>query len=245
MPRPDISGDASAAFDVLKKGGVAILPMDVGYSLIGGSATALNTIFDTKGRGKNKLNAMLADTDLQREIHILDSRGDEILNALTVDYDLPLGAIAPARLDHPILQKMTQTALAGSSKTGTVLMLVNAGSLHREICRLSRQQIHPLFGSSANLSLTGTKFRVDDIEPEIMAIADIVIDHGLRKYHLYRASSTLLNLKTLEVVRFGSCYELICDVLRRHFSIELPPPPDGHLTDLVGDRLVGEVDHAT
>ncbi|MEX0343922.1 MAG: Sua5/YciO/YrdC/YwlC family protein [Rhizobiaceae bacterium] len=237
MSRPDVAADAKAAFDVLRNGGVTILPMDVGYSLIGGSEAALKTIFDTKGRAQSKLNAMLADAALQSEIHILDSRGQEILEALTVDYNLPLGAIADARLDHPILQKMTETAMAGSSKTGTVLMLVNAGPFHAEICRLSREHVHPLFGSSANLSLSGTKFCVEDIEPEIKAIADIIIDHGLRKYHLYRASSTLLNLNTLEVVRFGSCYELIWDVLRRHFSIELPQPPAGHIADLIGDRL--------
>jgi hypothetical protein len=27
------------------------------------------------------------------------------------------------------------------------------------------------------------------------------------------------------VVRFGSCYENIADVLRRHFKVELPPAP--------------------
>lgn len=237
MSRPDIAADANTAFEVLKNGGITILPMDVGYSLIGGSEKALATIFNTKGRATTKLNAMLADDTLQREIHILDSRGLEILEALTVDYDLPLGAIADARMDHPILQKMTKSAMEGSSKTGTVLMLINAGPFHAEICRLSREQVHPLFGSSANLSLSGTKFRVSDIEPEIMAIADIVVDHGLRKYHLYQASSTLLNLNTLEVVRFGSCYELIWNILKRHFSIELPRPPDGHIANLIGDKL--------
>ena len=105
----------------------------------------------------------------------------------------------------------------------TVLMLLNAGPFHGAICELSRQAVVPLFGSSANLSLSGTKFRVEDIEPEVKAIADVVVDYGLRKYHLYRASSTLLDIRTLKVVRYGSCFELIADVLRRHFGIDLPP----------------------
>jgi tRNA A37 threonylcarbamoyladenosine synthetase subunit TsaC/SUA5/YrdC len=81
---------------------------------------------------------------------------------------------------------------------------------------------HPLFGSSANRSLQGTKFRVEDIEPEIKAIADIVIDHGLRKYHPYGASSTLLDVENMTVVRHGACFELIDDTLRRRFDIALP-----------------------
>ena len=225
MARPDIAGDARRAFDVIRDGGIGILPMDVGYSIIGGGAAALQRIFAAKRRAPAKLNAMVADNAIHRDIHIVDRRGAEIVACITEDYDLPLGAIAPARMDHPLLAALPGEAIAASQKDGTVVMLLNAGPFHREICRLSREEGHPLFGSSANLSLAGTKFRVEDIEPEIVAIADIVIDHGLRKYHPYRASSTLLNAMTLEVVRFGSCYELIADILRRHFGIELPPAP--------------------
>jgi len=60
-------------------------------------------------------------------------------------------------------------------------MLLNAGPLHRAITALSYESGTLLFGSSANLTLHGTKFRVEDIEPEIMDIADVVIDHGLMK----------------------------------------------------------------
>ena len=224
MPRPDIAGDAHRAFEVLQAGGTAILPMDVGYSLIGGSQPSLERIFRTKGRTPDKLNAMLGDWVLHREIHRCDALGREIVQAITVDYDLPLGAVAPAEMDHPILRAMEPGALAASTRGDTVLMLLNAGAFHAQICRLSRDAVHPLFGSSANRSMQGTKFRVQDIEPEIAEIADITIDHGLRKYHLYRASSTILNVQTLEVIRVGSCYELIVDILRRDFGVELPEP---------------------
>ncbi len=229
----DIANDASRAFAVLKRGGIAILPMDVGYSAIGGSAAALRTIFETKQRTPAKLNAMLGDMALHRELHEVDPRGRAVVDCLVGDYDLPLGVIAPARMEHPILRAMDPEALRRSSHEGTVLMLVNAGSFHAELCRLSREAVHPLFGSSANLSLSGTKFRVRDIEPEIRAIADIVIDHGLRKYHLYRASSTLLDLSTMQVVRHGACFELIADILKRHFGLGLAPPPPGHVADIV------------
>ena len=224
--------DAERAFSVLEKGGIAILPMNVGYSAIGGSAAALKKIFDTKQRTPSKLNAMLGDMELHRELHLVDDRGRDVVRAIVDDMDLPLGAIAPARMDHPIFKKMEADSMERSSLDGTVLMLLNAGPFHEEICRLSRAASHPLFGSSANVSLSGTKFRVEDIEPEILEIADIVIDHGLRPFHLYQSSSTLLNLETLEVVRFGACYELIADVVARYFSVELPPPPPGRIADI-------------
>jgi tRNA A37 threonylcarbamoyladenosine synthetase subunit TsaC/SUA5/YrdC len=219
-----IEQDARRAFDVLKAGGIAILPNDVGYSLIGGSAASLKRIFETKGRAPTKLNAMLGHDELHRDVHIVTSQQRDIVKAITIDYDLPLGLIAPARQDHPLLRKLERDAWEASSKAGTVCMLLNAGRFHEAICRLSLAETHPLFGSSANKTMTGTKFRVEDIEPDIKAIADVVIDYGLRKFHLYKASSTLLDITTMKVVRYGSCFELIADLLRRHFRIDLPPP---------------------
>ena len=235
--RYDIERDAERAFAVLRDGGIAILPMDVGYSLIGGSAEALSRIFATKRRAAGKLNAMLGDREIHEALHAVDDRARDVVEAITLDADLPLGIIAPARMTHPLLAAIDPDALNASTADGTLCMLVNAGAFHAAICRLSCQATHPLFGSSANLSLSGTKFRVEDIEPELLAIADIVIDHGLRTYHLYQGSSTLLNLETFEVVRYGACFELIADVLARHFDVRLPPPPDGHLLNLIGHRL--------
>ncbi len=237
----DIAGDAARAFSVLEKGGIAILPMDVGYSLTGGSEASLDKIFQTKGRTKEKLNAMIGNMAIHREVHVLDQRGRDIVRAITEDCDLPLGAIAPCRSDHSLLAKLTPGSFERSTKSGTVAMLMNSGPFHAEISRLSLERGHPIFGSSANRSLTGTKFCVEDIEPDIRAIADICIDHGLRKYHLYRASSTLLDIETMTVVRYGAGFELIADVLQRYFRIILPPPPPGYLSDLLSDRVGGRL----
>lgn len=221
--------DARRAFDVINGGGIAILPNDVGYSLIGAHYAALKKIFDTKKRAPAKLNAMLGNDDHHRELHVVSARGREIVDAITKDYDLPLGLIAPCRPDHPFLKRLDPDTYERSTKDNTLLMLLNAGPFHAEITRLSFAEGLLLFGSSANLSLHGTKFRVEDMEPEIKAIADIVIDYGLMKYHPWQASSTLLNCETCEVVRVGSCYENIADILKRHFGVELPPRPQARI----------------
>ena len=225
MRRLDVEADAEAAFAVLRDGGAAILPMDVGYSLIGGSTAALIRIFEAKGRAPEKLNAMIGDGTLARELYDLPPERRAMIEAITGEHDLPLGAIAPARMDHPLIAALDAEGRRRSTRDGTVCMLLNAGPFHAAISRLSRAAGHPLFGSSANRSLSGTKFRVEDIEPEVLAAADHVVDYGLRKYHRYRASSTLIDFGRLEVVRFGSCYELIRDVLARRFDVALPDPP--------------------
>jgi len=223
----DVEGDAARAFKVLQDGGIAILPMDVGYSLIGGSGKSLKKMFDTKRRAASKLNAMVANDDIAKAIYKLTPRGRDVIDCITLEYDLPLGAVAPCHMDHPMLNKLARDALAASTKDGTLVMLVNAGKFHAAVTRRSWEAQFPLFGSSANMTMTGTKFHGDDIEPEIRAIADIVINYGLMKYHPWRQSSTLLNVETFEVVRFGSCYENIADIVKRHFSVTLPPKPAG------------------
>lgn len=227
MPLLDLRADAARAMDVMQNAGIAILPNDVGYSLIAARRDALHKIFDTKKRAPSKLNAMLGNDALQRELHVVSARGRAIVEAITQDYDLPLGLIAPCRADHPLLRGLDADTYERSTKGNTLLMLLNAGPFHREITRLSLERETLLFGSSANLSMHGTKFRVEDMEPEITAIADVIVDYGLQKYHLWKASSTLLNCETLEVVRYGSCFENIADILKRHFRVELSPRPLG------------------
>jgi tRNA A37 threonylcarbamoyladenosine synthetase subunit TsaC/SUA5/YrdC len=224
-PLLDIDGDARRAFDVLRGGGIAVVPNDIGYSILGGSAASLDLIFRTKGRAPQKLNAMVADYPTHLALHRCSPRARSIVDAIVLDYDLPLGCIAPYDPGHPMVAGLDADVLDGSSKDGTIVMLLNAGRFHAALTGLAAEANVALFGSSANVTMTGTKFRVEDIDAAILDIADVVIDHGLQRYHPYGASSTLLNVETLEVVRVGSCYPDIRDVLQRHFGIELPESP--------------------
>ena len=239
MSRLDIEGDARRIFEVLARGGIAIIPNDAGYALMGGSAHAVQRIFVAKRRGAHKRNAMLCAIETQRELHVLDPRSQEMIETITQDYDLTLGAVAPYRPDHPLLAKLDEPLLKASTGHGTLAMLLNAGPLFDAVCRLCREAVLPVFGSSANLTGTGPKFRVEDIQPELRDIADIIVDYGLRKYHVYQRSATILKFGygQVECVRIGSCYEQIADVLKRHFDVDLPSDPgrdvnpSGHLQE--------------
>jgi hypothetical protein len=35
----------------------------------------------------------------------------------------------------------------------------------------------------------------------------------------------MINVSDMTVIRYGSCFDLIADLLRTHFDIELPPNP--------------------
>ncbi len=235
--RLDIEADARRAVDVIQAGGVVIFPNDVGYAGVGGNGEALLRFFRAKGRGAHKRNAMLGNMALHEELHLLDARARDMVRAIVLDHDLPVAVVAPFRDQHPLLRALGDDALAASTDGGTLAMLLNAGQLEAAITRIAAERMQPVFGSSANATGSGTRFRVDDIQPEILACADLVIDYGLQKYHRYRRSSTMIDFTTMEVVRIGACYEVIADVLARQFGVALPPDPgldalpSGHLRE--------------
>lgn len=223
----DIKGDAQKAFNIIEDGGTCILPMDVGYAFLGSGLDPVMKIFNTKKRANTKYNALIGNLDHHRTLHECSSRGSEIVSAIVEDYDLPLGIIAPCNPEHELFGTIDKDLYTRSTVDDTLAMLTNAGNFHAEITKLAFEAGRLVFGSSANVSTTGTRFRVEDIQDEIKEAADYIVDYGPVKYTHQGMSSTLLNVETLEVNRFGCCYENITDILKRHFNIDMPPRPEG------------------
>jgi len=79
----------------------------------------------------------------------------------------------------------------------------------------------PTTGTLVILEL-GAKIVIEDIEPEILEVADIVIDYGRQKFDHPRASSTMIDFRTMKVVRYGACYDVVQDALCRFHGIRVP-----------------------
>ena len=236
-PIIDIKADAKRVFDVLCRGGIAIIPVDVGYAICAADSVALQRAFETKQRKPHKRHAMIGSWALHKEVHVLAPREAGMTKLLVHDLDLPLGLVAPFKADHPMIEKLGQETLARSTMEGTLAMLVNGGQLMDELARLAFQSGQPIMGSSANLTGKGTKALVEDIEPEIIEAADIVIDYGRMKYNYPRTSSTMIDFKSIRLLRFGACYDVIKDAFERFYGIDLPEDPgkdvlfSGHAVD--------------
>ncbi len=221
----DYESDAKRVYECLVGGGIGIIPTDVGYVILGITGRAIREIFKVKRRKPEKLNAMCGCLEMHRDLHILDSDRRAVVSAIVEDANLPMGTVAPARLDHPALSSLDRDVLDQTTDEGTIAMLLNAGPLLDTLARIAFADNRLVIGSSANISLQGVKFRAEDIEPEIRAAADIVIDYGLARWNRYGRSSTMIDAGRLRVVRYGSCFDLIDDLLKRRFGIVLPPDP--------------------
>ena len=221
----DYEADAQRVYDVLADGGIGIIPSDVGYVILGITKQAIEGIFKAKKRKPEKLNAMIGCKPMHYVLHDVSPEKRQVVSAVTESANLPMGTVGPARLEHPMLAHLDPAVLDQTTKDGTIAMLLNAGPLMDAMAHIALDHHTPVIGSSANVSLHGVKFRVEDIEPEIIDAADIVIDYGLMRWHSYGKSSTMINFADYSVVRYGSCFDLIDDVLRRHFDIALLPEP--------------------
>lgn len=221
LPAPDPRLDAQRVFRTLQDGGVAIVPTAIGYAIVGATSEAIRRTHRAKGRAPGKYNAFTGSPALHEEIHILEKDRSAMLRMITETYDLPVGAIAPCRKDHRIFANLDPDVYEQSTYLDTAALRLNGGPVLVELGRLSHEHGLGVVGSSANRSLNGTKFRVRDIEPEVLAAADLVIDHGLVRWAAYGKSSTMIDFGTLTATRVGACYDLICDVLDRHFGVRL------------------------
>lgn len=216
--------DAEDVYDVIMGGGIAIIPLDVAYAIVGNQEAAIKKIFAVKNRSFDKPSGMLACLDHSLAVHDLGEREREIQNALFNEYDLPFSVVAPFDPCHPALSNVDPYVMETSSKVGTLDMLMNAGALHNALTRLCLERNTPVFGSSANISLTGSKFNVADVEPELKAVADIIIDHGTSKYaNPEGVSSSIIDFRDFTVIRYGCCFEQLNSIFRDKFSIELRP----------------------
>ncbi|KAJ5297312.1 hypothetical protein N7508_007561 [Penicillium antarcticum] len=139
-----------------------------------------------------------------------------------VDLDVPIGVIAPYRSNHPIIRKIPPKTLEQCVAKGTIAMLFNGGALQEELSRLAPIEELPPIGSSANITEKGTKSEIENIEPQVLKRADSIIDYRKQKFHHPRLSSTMIGLKICTILRYGACYYVLHDALRRFYGSKYP-----------------------
>lgn len=218
----DVNAEALAVLDVLDRGGIAIIPLNVAYAILGRTEGAIRRIFAVKQRSFDKPSGMFGGALASADLHILDEQAQVFRSALIEEADLPFSIVAEYRKDHPLLAGVEPFVLETSTKGSTMDMLLNAGPLHNALAAFSHERATPVFGSSANQSLSGSKYRIADIEQAVLDAADIIIDHGTcRDANTQGLSSTIIDFRDYSVVRAGCRFDEIEDFAQTRFGIAL------------------------
>jgi tRNA A37 threonylcarbamoyladenosine synthetase subunit TsaC/SUA5/YrdC len=210
VPPDLLRADIGAVFDVIADGGVAIVPLDVAYAVIAARESGIRAIFAAKNRSYEKPSGMFGNASLSREIHDMDDDRHAMVDTLVRDVGLPFSVVAQFRGDHPIFANVDPFVMASSSKAGTLDMLINAGQAHDEIAWQVSERKMPVFGSSANTSLAGSKYSFGEIEPAVRDAADIHLDYGRSRYaNEHGRSSTIIDFRDFSVIRIGVCFDML------------------------------------
>ena len=223
---PVLQADALKAFRIMKAGGVAVLPLSVSYAIFAHTARGVERIFELKQRQQTKPNGVIGNWDIFSDVMEVEPRDRDLVHCITRDHNLPLSVIAPFRRDHDWLRTAEFGALRRSTKGSTMDLLINAGPLHNELARMSWETASPLMGSSANVSMTGSKFTLAEVQDSLKNGCDIVFDYGTSPYaNPHGIGSTIIELPGWRVLRWGGCFEAQAALVRKHFDVELPPRP--------------------
>ncbi len=226
VPLVDVEAVAESTFAVIEQGGIAIIPLDVAYAVVGHSEDAVRRMFAAKQRAFTKANGVFGSVELMRELLIVEPRHADLVRAITADHDLPMSVVAPYRAGHPMVRALSSFVLERTTQDNTMDMLMNAGSLHNALAKRSLERQVAIVGSSANASLTGSKFELSEVDRPVQEAAQLMVDGGRCKYaNPERISSTIVRFPDLTVLRYGCCYAQIKAVFATAFGIELPEKP--------------------
>lgn len=223
----DPIADGQKVHDIVVAGGVAIFKADVGYAIVGHTEPAIRRIYSAKQRSFSKPCGMFGSYDIFLEVIDIDARARDFVRAVIFDHQLPISIVAPFRREHPLFRDIAPFVLDNASKAGTMDVLMNAGPTHDEIARRALETLKPVFGSSANRSLTGSKFQFRDVEPEVITATTLALDRGASKYsNTQGLGSSIIDLRTFRPVRVGIVFDELRAVARKHFQIDIPAQVD-------------------
>jgi tRNA A37 threonylcarbamoyladenosine synthetase subunit TsaC/SUA5/YrdC len=210
-------------FETTVDGGVGIFRTDVGYAIVGHTGDAISRIFAVKKRSFSKPCGCFGSWDMFNEIIDCSKPAQDFVRAVIADNDLPLSIVGRRRRDHPIFVAAEQFAIEHATKGDTIDLLMNAGLIHDEIARLALSNSSGVFGSSANQSLTGSKYTFQAIEEDVRAGVDLAVDSGPTKYSDPNGyGSTIIDLDTMRPFRIGIRFAEIRRIAADGFGIDIP-----------------------
>ena len=217
-----LHADVERLLATLYDGGIGIVPLDVAYAILAATPKGIRSIFDAKQRSYDKPSGMFANVDISAALHVMDADRHAMVATLVREVGLPFSVVAPFHEDHPLLASVDPFVLQSSSKAGTLDMLLNAGQFHDEIARQALASGRPVFGSSANRSLSGSKYRLEDVEAPVRAAADISFDYGRSRYaNAEGRSSSIIDFRDFSVIRVGVCFDRLRAAFLERFDITL------------------------
>lgn len=206
---PDVTALADRAYEVVRAGGLVLIPADIGYGFLGNSGDSMRRMYELKGRPLANPCIVAANLATLRRVA---RPGDPALLDWVAEIaaDQTIAVVVPIDTEAPEIRALDPWARTQAVTDGTVALFLNTGVyVERMIARAEEDRIL-LIGSSGNRSGTGNNYRFTDVPAEIRAGVDFTCDLGtMRHANDQRLATTIVNLTRFTVRRVGVGYDAI------------------------------------
>jgi tRNA A37 threonylcarbamoyladenosine synthetase subunit TsaC/SUA5/YrdC len=200
-----IERDAQRIYETISRGGLALVPTDVGYGLVAMEESGVQRLYELKGRPLTKpcvtvANAAIFD-DLVLQSTIRADVRTWIADAVT---RTPLALIGSINPHSTLLASMSPYVKSQATHCGTIATFQSAGQLVQRIADLALADGRLIVGSSANHSGTGNNYRFEEVPEAMRSDVNIALNYGPAWYASdEKMATTILDLRTGKFQREG------------------------------------------
>lgn len=200
---------ADLVVDVIKRGGLALVPFGVAYAFVTGSRVPLERIYQLKLRPAKKACPILVSWD--DFVDAADATPAQIERVRQIiSADLPVGVLVKPKWDSAMARSIPDDCREMLTSNGKLGLFMNMGGMSRELLDAGTRADVRLFGSSANFSGMGNSFSLEDVPESIVGAMDIVCEAGTCRYaNPDRLPSSIVDLETGQLTRRGILHEEI------------------------------------
>ncbi|WP_339804665.1 Sua5/YciO/YrdC/YwlC family protein [uncultured Marinobacter sp.] len=203
MSKTSLLETARNAVSVIKNGGLALTPADIGYGLLGNSEYSIRKMYSLKGRSFTNPCIVAGNIDVLAEVAVVPDDGT--LDWLRkISQESTLAVVFPLNKESQLARSLSPWVIEHSTENESIAVFLNCGPIVDQMVRLATAEGMLLVGSSGNFSKSGNNFRLQDVPLEIREGVDFSCDMGVSKYeNPERMATTILNFRNYSVRRMG------------------------------------------
>lgn len=204
---------AAAVIEVVRRGGLAVVPLDVSYAFLGATRDAIERIYALKLRPGSKPCPMLASWEHFQEASA--ATPERIAAIARVDEaGLPVGLVTSTKWDGDIAKTIPGDVVDKVAKDGKMALFINMGGLSNMLLSEADRIGLRLFGSSANISGAGNSFRLDEVPEAMLEQVDIKVEGDTCRYvNAERMASSIVDVDDGVFTRRGILADEIEEVM--------------------------------
>ncbi len=201
--------EADKAFEVIRAGGLALIPADIGYGFLGHSLASIRKMYALKDRRYDNPCITVGNLDGIASLALLPDRA--LLEWLAdISARTTLAVVVQVKRESPLVASLDPWVYEHANERGTMAIFLNPGPFVERMVMRAYEAEMILVGSSGNASGTGNNYRFEDVPQAIRDGVDYRFDAGpMRHENERRMATTIVNLTNFTLRRLGVAHQEI------------------------------------